>query len=128
MWKYELVNSKEGCNWGHGLSTAIKIRSVWNQTARIGAPMAADKPCPQWQPSLQVIVTLNDIWTSPENLHFFLYCFCLVNIEFKKPRMMLPTEKFWFFSFFIRHGIGITADLGCIMLTGSDNQFRKHEF
>ena len=32
------VGPKEGCNWGHGLSAAIK--------------RAADKPCPQLQPSL----------------------------------------------------------------------------
>ena len=40
---------KEGCNWGHGLSAAIKI---------LMAAEWADKPCPQLQPSL--ISTTNE--------------------------------------------------------------------
>ena len=34
---WEVAGPKKGCNWGHGLSSSL---------------MAADKPCPQLQPSL----------------------------------------------------------------------------
>jgi hypothetical protein len=45
--------SKEGCNGGHGLSAAIKLGGLEKTVGpSLIALMAADKPCPQLQPSL----------------------------------------------------------------------------